>query len=158
MNRTVGTNVLLTTAIMVSVVTLLVTPRLSYSGTDADIRAGVYTDMSAVSLGAGLLAGMGSGWFFNPNLEAALDERRNVVTVNADFHYDFSSAGAASIYVGAGPGLLINSPDGGDTSTDLALNVLGGVAAARGGVRPFGQIKGIIAGDTEVALMGGIRF
>ena len=158
MKRTDGKNVLLTMAIMISMVAALAAPRLSHAGTDADLRAGLYTDMSGVTVGAGLLAGMGSSWFFNPNLEAAMGDHGNLVTLNADFHYDFASAGAASIYIGAGPGLLIASPDGGDTTTDLGLNVLGGVAASRGGVRPFGQVKGIIAEDTEFALMGGIRF
>lgn len=134
------------------------TPAPSSAATNTDLRAGFYSDMSALMLGGGLLSSMGSSWFFNPNVEAAFGDGGNLVTLNADFHYDFPTNGPASFYVGAGPALLYASPDRGDSNTDLGVNLLGGVSGVHGAVRPFAQIKSILSDNTELALMGGIRF
>jgi hypothetical protein len=144
------------TALLALAATTL-TPARSGAQTDVDLRAGVYTDMSAMALGGGLLTGVGSSWWFNPNLEAAFGDGGNLITLNGDFHYDFPTGDPVSIYLGAGPALLFANPDGGDTSTDVGLNLIGGVAG-RGAVRPFGQVKAVVSDNTEVALMGGIRF
>jgi len=130
------------------------------AGTDADLRAGVYTDESAFALGGGVLTNLSgtSNWFFNPNLEAAFADHSNMVTLNADFHYDFPTTGPMSFYMGAGPAILMRHPDGGDTHTDAGLNLIGGVAGLQGQVRPFAQVKGVVADNSELALMGGIRF
>ena len=131
------------------------------SATDADLRAGYYFDASGFALGGGLLTGLGSSgsWWFNPNLEVAFADNVNVFTINGDVHYDLPlGESSMSWWVGGGPALLIASPDGGDSDTNFGLNVLGGVGAARGGVRPFAQIKAIVSDNSETALMGGIRF
>ena len=119
---------------------------------------GVYTDNDAVAFGGGLLTGMGDRWFFNPNLELAFADSRNLYTANADFHYDLPTTSSMSFYMGLGPALLISDPDGGDSNSDVGLNVLAGIAGLSSTVRPFGQIKGIIKDGSELAIVGGIRF
>lgn len=128
--------------------------------TDVDLRAGYYTDMEAFAFGGGLLTPVSSGgpWFFNPNVELALEDAGNLVTINGDFHYDFASQGGSTFWLGAGPALLISNPDGGDSETDFGVNALAGIGALRGQVRPFGQLKGVLSDNSELVLQGGIRF
>jgi len=38
------------------------------------------------------------------------------------------------------------------------LNVLAGLAGLQGEVRPFVQLKGVFSDNSDVALMGGVRF
>ena len=134
-------------------------PTPARAATDYDLRLGVYTDASAFALGAGLISGVGStSWYFNPNLEMAFGDDANVVTLNGDLHYDFASSGAMSFYAGAGPAIVYVNPEFADSDTNLGLNLFGGVTAMRGSSRPFVQIKGILSDDTELALMGCIRF
>jgi hypothetical protein len=152
-------NVMLAIGIVLLALTAAITtPAPSAARTDADLRAGMYTDMSAITLGGGLLSSMSSGWFFNPNVEAAFGDTRDMFTINGDFHYDFPTDSPVSPYLGAGPAILYRNPDRGDSSTDLGLNFIGGVAGLRGQVRPFAQVKAIMSSNSEVALMGGIRF
>jgi hypothetical protein len=133
-------------------------PARSSAQVDVDVRGGVYTDRSALALGAGLLTSVGTSWWFNPNLEAAMGDGSDLITVNGDFHYDIPTGDPVSIYFGGGPALLFVNPEGnGDGSTDVGLNLIGGVAG-RGAARPFGQVKAVLSDNSEVALMGGIRF
>lgn len=124
-------------------------------GMDLDVRAGVYTDAEGFAIGGGLLTpiGSGTGWFFNPNVEVAMPDGDNVLTINGDFHYDFPAGGSISPYIGAGPAVLRHSGD-----TDFGLNLFGGLSALQGSVRPFVQMKGVVADRGDLALMGGLRF
>lgn len=128
--------------------------------TDADIRAGVFSDEAGIGVGAGLLTDIGQSrqWYFNPNLEAARGDRRDQLAMNADFHYDFRSDSPVSAYLGGGPALLWRQWDGRDGETEPGMNLLGGVVRKRGEVRPFVQMKGVVADRSQVALVGGIRF
>jgi peptidoglycan/LPS O-acetylase OafA/YrhL len=143
-----------------AVAALATTAIPTHAATDMDLRFGVYTDADAFALGGGLLTPLGSnrGWFFNPNIEVALPGDGSVLTLNADLHYDFPTDGGVSPYLGAGPAVVRVSPDGGDADTELGLNLFAGIAGKQGTVRPFAQIKGMFAGGSDVALMGGIRF
>jgi hypothetical protein len=147
-------------AAVVGCALLIGSARIARAETDADLRAGVYTDAEAVGLGGGVLApiGQASRWYANPNVEMAFADHRNVFSVNGDVHYDLPVASSVSYWLGAGPAILVNAPDVGGSNTDLGLNLLAGVGGTRGQVRPFGQLKGVVSDNSEVALMGGIRF
>jgi hypothetical protein len=150
-----------TAVALVAIVGVLASvPSPARAGTDYDLRLGVYTDASAFALGAGLISGVGSStsWYFNPNLEMAFGNDAKVVTLNGDLHYDFASSGPMSFYAVAGPAIVYVNPEFSDSETNLGLNLFGGVTGVRGASRPFVQIKGILSDDTELALMGGIRF
>src|SRR5262245_38631017 len=112
---------------------------------DVDLRAGVYMDAEAFGVGAGLLSPLGSNWFFNPNLEVAFGDDANLVSLNGDLHYDFTSTGSTSMWIGAGPALLMTDPDGGSSDTNLGLNLLTGIGGTRGSMRPFAQFKGVVS-------------
>jgi hypothetical protein len=60
--------------------------------------------------------------------------------------------------MGAGPALLVSDLGDDASDTDVGLNLLTGIGASRGDVRPFGQIRGVIADQSEVVLAGGIHF
>jgi len=127
---------------------------------DADVRAGVFMDANAVGFGAGILAPMGtdSRWYFNPNMEVGVGDRENIVTMNGDFHYDIPQHSSVSVWMGGGPAVLVTDPSNGESRTNMGLNVLTGVGGTTGQVRPFAQLKGIVANQGQVVLQGGIRF
>jgi len=147
-------------ALAAVVAVLTFTPGPARAGTDYDLRMGTYTDAGGLALGGGFLTNVGSSyrWFFNPNVEVAFGDNERDVTLNGDIHYDFTPHGPLSMYLGGGPAIVSVSPDGGDSKTDLGLNVFGGMTAVRGSARPFVQLKSIMSDNTELALMGGIRF
>jgi hypothetical protein len=129
----------------------------AFAHTDGDVRGGVYSEVDRVAVGGGLLTSLdnASRWYFNPNVEVRLGDQssRNDVSVNGDFHYDFPTDSSVSPYLGAGPAVLLDG-----SNSDIAANVVAGIAGKRGEVRPFGQIKGVMSRNNEVALMAGIRF
>jgi hypothetical protein len=134
--------------------------RTAGAQTAADLRAGLYTDAEGVGVGGGVLTPIGHDqrWYANPNVEAAFADRRNVYSVNGDVRYDLPVQGQVSCWLGAGPAVVVRDPDFGNSSTDLGLNLLAGVGGKRGQVRPYGQLKGVVSDNSEVAVMAGIRF
>ncbi len=127
----------------------------------ADVRAGLYPNADAVSVGGGVLTNLGDSdrWFFNPNLDVAMGDRRNIVAMSGDFHYDIPTHGTMSFWMGAGPAVLVSDwKDESTSETHLGINVLTGLGAKRGSVRPFAQLRGTMSDDSQVALSGGVRF
>jgi hypothetical protein len=127
----------------------------------ADVRAGLYPNADAVSLGGGVLTGVGDSgrWFFNPNLDVAMGDRRNVVAMSGDFHYDVATRGHTQFWMGAGPAVLVSDwKDVPSSETHLGINVLTGLGAKSGTVRPFAQLRGTMSNDSQVTLSGGVRF
>lgn len=158
MNRnglTAGITGLLTVALVMAI-----QPGRAQAAVDADIRAGVYPNADAVAVGAGILTDVGgkTGWYFNPNVEVALGDRRDIVALSGDFHYDFNSDRNTSVWLGAGPAVLMTNRTVGEDETDLGVNVLTGIGAKRGDVRPFAQLRGTMGEQNQVAIAGGIRF
>ena len=134
--------------------------RPAHAGVDWDLRAGFYTDAEAFGVGAGLISPLGSGqrWWFNPNAEIAFGDGANLMSLSGDVHYDFASTKSTHMWLGAGPTLLMTDPEGGDSDTNLGLNVLGGIGGVGGSWRPFAQVKGILSDNNELVVQGGIRF
>jgi len=65
-----------------------------------------------------------------------------------------------TVWVGAGPTVIHkdeNEPGGRDT-TDAGANLLMGVGANKGEVRPYGQLKLVFAEDSQAVLGVGVRF
>ena len=126
-----------------------------------DLRGGVYTDVGNGFVGGGVLTGVSRNLDFNPNLEVVLVDGYNYMTGNADFHYDLSTAGNTAAWLGGGVALIVvdyDWPRNWRSDTDVGLNVFGGVGARRGSVRPYVQMKGLIANNSEASLAVGIRF
>ncbi len=143
---------------------VMAAPRPARAQIDLDLRGGVYTDSDAGFIGGGILTGLTAGWYFNPNLEYVFVDPGSLWTVNADFHYDFTRAGAWSIWAGGGPALVVRDFGNDrrhrrqDTTTDFGINALAGVGLLRGPVRPFAQVKILLSDNTEGVLAIGVRF
>ncbi len=135
-------------------------PSAARAGVNGDVRAGLNTDADAVSVGGGILTQVGSShrWYFNPNVELAMGDRKDVVAMSGDFHYDLAQNSGPAVWVGGGPALLVIDPDLGERRTDVGLNVLTGIGKKSGDVRPFAQLRGTVADDSQVTIAGGIRF
>lgn len=129
---------------------------------DFGVRGGVYRDEDEAFLGAEALFGVGDArhWFGNPNVEHAFADDGGTTAVSFDFHYDLPGNAPCTVWVGAGPTLIRrdrNGP-GNDDSTDAGVNLLLGLGARRGDVRPYGQFKLVLADDTAAILGVGLRF
>jgi hypothetical protein len=125
---------------------------------DFGIRAGYYTEIEDPFVGIEYLGRVQDRFFFNPNLEWVFVDDATYLTVNGDFHYDLLSSSRTYAWLGAGLGLIAYEPDGGDTETDLGVNLLGGVGTRAGGVVPYVQAKIVISDDTEFVIGVGLRF
>lgn len=126
---------------------------------DFGLRAGIYADASDAFLGAEILGRMGDkGWFYNPNLEWVPRDGGDLITLNADFHYDFKVDEPVYVWAGGGPALVFKNNRRND-DTDLGLNLLAGIGfKTEGPLRPYVQAKILLADDTEAVLAFGIRF
>jgi hypothetical protein len=139
-------------------------PAPSVAGYDVGVRAGYYFDADAVSLGMEVLTPLpiseSESWFFNPNVEVAMGDTRDLTSFNLDVHYDFPTTNNMSVWAGAGPALYVIDRDQftDDTDVDPALNLLVGLGAKTGGARPFVQGKGVLMDNSEVELAVGVRF
>jgi hypothetical protein len=146
-------------ALAATMVMMVAAPAPGRAGVDADVRAGVFTNADAVGVGAGILTPVGRSnyrWYANPNAEVALGGD-DLVALNGDFHYDVSHQRTTSVWLGAGPAIIILNHNG-NSDTNLGVNLLAGMGKTQGSVRPYGQIKGVVADNSGVALVGGVRF
>lgn len=127
---------------------------------DLGVRGGVYTDESDAFVGLELLHRVGGDeWFFNPNFEWVFVERGDLVTLNADFHYDLDIDEPVDVWVGGGPAILFNNRERGDDETDAGLNLLAGVGfLPTEAVRPYVQGKILLSDETQAVLAFGVRF
>jgi hypothetical protein len=145
---------------LVALALAISTAAVARASVDADVHAGIVMDPDAVALGGGLLADVGSpgSWYFNPTVDLALADARDMVSLNGDFHYDFTQSRSTSFWMGAGPALIWTDRVGRDADTDVGMNLLAGLGGRSGEVRPFGQLKGTVADNSSIMLSGGIRF
>jgi hypothetical protein len=129
---------------------------------DFGVRGGVYPDEDEAFLGAEALFGVGGTrhWFGNPNLEHAFADDGGVTALSFDFHYDFPGDAPYTLWAGAGPTLIRRDRNGprDDDSTDAGVNLLLGLGARKGEVRPYGQVKLVLADDSAAILGVGVRF
>ena len=115
-------------------------------------------------LGAEALFGVGTGqrWFGNPNLEHAFADTggTDLTALSFDFHYDFPSGEPYTVWAGAGPTLIFRDRTSPGTAhdTDPGVNLVLGIGARKGDVRPYGQMKVVLADDSEAVLGVGVRF
>jgi hypothetical protein len=129
---------------------------------DFGVRGGAYTEEEEPFLGAEALFNLGPSeqWFGNPNVEHAFIQDGDLTSLSFDFHYDFPSNQPYTLWAGGGPTVLFRDQDasGNDDETDPGVNLLFGLGAKKGEVRPYGQMKVIVADDTQAVLGAGIRF
>ncbi|PYS96548.1 MAG: hypothetical protein DMF50_04235 [Acidobacteria bacterium] len=134
-----------------------------HAKTDFGVRGGTYSDVDEPFLGAEALFGVGTTnrWFGNPNLEHAFAaDSGDRTAVSFDFHYDFPSGEPYTFWAGAGPTLIFRDRTSPGTAhdTDPGVNLVLGIGARKGDVRPYGQMKVVLADDSEAVLGVGVRF
>jgi hypothetical protein len=128
--------------------------------TNFGVRTGVYTDANAAFVGGEIVTSISSSnWYFNPNLEVAVADGRDVITANGDFHYDFIQNRPFEVWAGGGPALIHREiPDDADHS-DIGVNFLGGIAwKTSSKALPYLQGKVTVADNDEAVLAFGVRF
>lgn len=128
---------------------------------DLDVRTGVYSDESDLFAGAGVLGRLGgTDWFYNPNVEWVFVDNGDLITFNLDFHRDFDVDAPFTVWLGAGPAIVLRDPDRGrsDDEAEPGLNLLAGAGITDGAVRPYLQGKILISDDTQAVLAIGLRF
>ena len=120
---------------------------------------GLYTgSVDDFMLGAGLKLGLG-GISVTPNAEYIFVSGGSYYTLNADATLPILPLGVASLYGGAGVGLHIVDPDGGDSDTSTGVNLLVGAGLNAMALKPYGQIKYVfLDGDDPLVFMAGVRF
>lgn len=114
------------------------------------VRIGV-TDGDPM-IGGELLVPLGSGFVFDPNLEVT----SKLFTANADFHYDIPIDRRTSWWLGAGPAIV--KPE--HSSSELGINLLGGIGTTYRGMYPYAQVKFTSARNTSDfgSVAVGLRF
>ena len=114
------------------------------------VRGG-FTDGQAM-FGADVAIPIGHGFVFNPGVEVSKD----LISTNADFHYDVSISRDAAFWVGAGAALI--NPEGQDL--DGGVNLLVGLATRRGRAILYTQAKATRPSsyDSYTTFAVGIRF
>ncbi len=139
---------------------LICLPATSFAQHKFGVRIGSYTELDELYIGADFVSPLGTRTWFNPNLEYVLLEHGTFLTANADIHYDLLTGQSALAWLGGGAGLAYFNPEGdGDNSTDLALNLLGGIGLkAKNGLIPYVQLKFILGNADDVVLTLGLRF
>ena len=123
------------------------------------VRTGVYADESAGFVGGEVVAPIAQSWSFNPNLEVALANDRDIVAVSGDFHYDFFQDRPYWVWAGGGPAVIHREIENDSDHTVVGMNVLGGIAwRTASKVAPYVQGKFTISNDNEAVLAFGVRF
>ena len=125
-----------------------------------DLRFGRYTDREEFFVGAGLITGISSHFYFNPNVEYITVSNGTQMTFNFDFHYDFYTTSPLFFWLGAGLAVLYNNPEGPPKGkTDFGANLLFGLGIrTHSSLVPYVQAKMILADDDEFAFGVGLRF
>lgn len=130
---------------------------------DFGVRAGRYNEAGQEFVGAELLFDLGA-ISINPNIEYLLEDEQTAGSANIDVTLAIARLGTATPYVGAGVGLLYADHDLAEARTDLAGNLLAGVAFELDFLTPYAQVKYFRVLDEdandadELALMLGLRF
>ena len=119
---------------------------------------GWYTDNSDLFLGAGARIGAGTITVI-PNAEWLFVDNAKSYSLNIDATMSVIPLGVASVYAGAGLGWITTDPDNGKSNTDSVFNLLAGAGFNALPLKPFAQLKYIIAeGDDPLQFALGVRF
>lgn len=119
---------------------------------------GWYTEHDAAFLGAGLRFGLATVTVI-PNLEWEFVADHWTWSLNVDGTMSVLPLGVGSGYVGAGLGWWRNDPRHGSSQTDTVFNLLAGFGLNAVPLKPFAQLKYVIAnGNDPLVLSLGVRF
>ncbi|MCB0265155.1 MAG: hypothetical protein KDE52_01400 [Calditrichaeota bacterium] len=145
--------------VIVMILVCIVTQSSVFAQTRFGIRTGVYTDVEDAFIGGDLLIPYTNRVYLNPNIEYVFVDEATLMTLNFDGHYDFPANRGTQFWAGGGLGVIVVNGDGdNDSSTDVGVNLLGGVSFLTRSVLPYIQGKLILSDNNEFVLAFGLRF
>jgi len=122
------------------------------------LRAGIYTDPTDVLVGIDATYPLRSDWSLVASLDAVLGDD-DAVVLGADFAYDLVDDGEKTVWLGAGPAIVVVDHDRGDRETDPGLSLLAGVKLkTAGSLQPILQGRVVVSDDTRASIAVGVRF
>jgi hypothetical protein len=130
----------------------------SYAQVRGDVRVGLFTNGSDVTLGGGIISGIAPNLYINPMIEYVFISRATALFMSLDGHYDFLIRNDAHAWLGGGLGVMYISVDS-FSDTNVGLNLLTGFAlGTRESVYPYFQLKGFLSKTNNLQLAIGLRF
>jgi hypothetical protein len=127
------------------------------SAGDFSLRAGAYTDVDSVFVGAEYRAPIGGRLYVAPNFELAFPDEGSYFGFSADLHYVFPTKGPLHPWLGGGLGIYTRGHEGGGSDTTAGLNLVAGLGL-RTKLKPYAQVKVVVKDDTAFVAGFGIRF
>lgn len=144
-----------------TVTAFLIVPPAASAQTRFGLRTGIYTRDLDPCFGVEVLLPVKARLSFDPNVEVVFASGTDLVTVNADVHYDLTAPRGYYLWLGAGPALVINDPqpDEPGKRTRAGLNlVVGGGWQSSSGLVPYIQGKVLLSTHTQGVVAVGVRF
>jgi hypothetical protein len=114
-------------------------------------------DFEEVAIGGQLGLPLTTALDFYPSLDIFLIDEGSLLGINADLKFRPGTVGMSPLYVGGGLNLSRRSIND-RSNTEPGLNLFGGLEARSGSVRPFVELRAILADQSMVQLSGGINF
>ena len=124
---------------------------------DFSLRAGAYTDVDSLFVGAEYRAPLQGRIYIAPNFELAFPDEGTYFSFSADVHYVFPTKSELSPWLGGGLGIYTRGHDGGGSDTTAGLNLVAGLGL-RTKLKPYAQVKVVVKDDPALVAGFGIRF
>ena len=119
---------------------------------------GWYTESDEFFLNGGAKFGLGTVSLI-PNIDWVFVSSGTMYSLNLDGTLSVMPLGVASIYAGAGLGLLTQDPENANSDTQTVFNLILGASLGAAPMKPFGQFKWVMAdGNDPFAFSIGVSF
>jgi hypothetical protein len=94
---------------------------------------------------------------FYPSLDIFLVDNGSLLGINADLKFRPGAVDMTPLYLGGGLNLSRRSFND-RSDTEPGLNLFAGLEGRSGGIRPFAELRAILADRSTVQLSGGVNF
>lgn len=119
---------------------------------------GWYTESDEFFLNGGAKFGLGTVSLI-PNIDWVFVSSGTMYSLNLDGTLSVMPLGVASIYAGAGLGLLTQDPENANSDTQTVFNLILGASLGAAPMKPFGQLKWVMQdGNDPFAFSIGVSF
>lgn len=114
-------------------------------------------DYEEVAIGGQFGLPLTSALDFYPSLDIFLVDEGSLLGFNGDLKFRPGMAGTSPLFVGGGLNLSRRSIND-RSDTEPGLNLFGGLEGRSGSIRPFVEMRAILADRSTVQLSGGLNF
>jgi hypothetical protein len=114
-------------------------------------------DFEEVAIGGQFGIPLTSALDFYPSLDIFLVDEGSLLGFNGDLKFRPGMAGSSPLFVGGGLNLSRRSIND-RSDTEPGLNLFGGLEGRTGSLRPFVEMRAILADRSMVQLSGGLNF